>query len=137
MNRPATHHPGDEHLTPITATGLTPITTPATPTTTLPMTTEDRALELAGQRDLLGTARRIGRDQDDYELFTVPSRSRPDSVHLVRVLDERRCACDCEAALHHRICAHVGAVIAAIRSRELETQRNYFVWRDGDVEDDA
>ena len=131
MNRPATHHPGGESLTPITATGLTPITTPVPNT---PMTTEDRALELAGQRDLLGTARRIGRDQHDCELFTVPSRSRPDSVHLVRVLDERRCACDCEAAQHHRICAHVGAVIAAIRSRELETRRSYFVWRDGDAE---
>jgi len=79
-----------------------------------------RALALAEERHLIGTARLIWTTVYGREVWTVPSRTTRGQVHQVTVdTTSGRIHCDCPST---RACSHQGAVIHAERMREQATR---------------
>jgi hypothetical protein len=89
-----------------------------------------RALALAEERHLIGTARLMWTTIYHRELWTVPSRTTAGAVHQVTV-DETsgRIHCDCPS---RGACSHQGAVLHAARMREQATRalQTEAEWRD-------
>lgn len=96
----------------------------ATTTTTQQIKAAARAIELAEQHHLTGTARYIGQTDAGAELWTVPSRSH-DGHYIVRSWPEiERHTCSCTAGSYGRACGHVGAVMHAEEQRVRATQQS-------------
>jgi hypothetical protein len=77
-----------------------------------------RALELARQRHLTGTAQLIGTGEVGQRIYRVPSRSEIGLVYLVQFFTfTGRYFCGCHAGCWDRACSHAGAVVHAERQR--------------------
>ncbi|SRR5260221_10967716 len=80
-----------------------------------------RALALAEERHLIGTARLIWTTVYGREVWTVPSRTTRGQVHQVTVdTTSGRIHCDCASRV---ACSHQGAVLHAARMREQATRQ--------------
>ncbi len=79
---------------------------------------EARAIELAYAHHLINTETHLGEGDDDEEMFTVRSDSKPTEPHMVRVYRENRCVCDYMAAQHSRPCGHAGAALHWCEQRD-------------------
>ncbi len=89
-----------------------------------------RALALAEERHLIGSARLIWTTVYGREVWTVPSRTTRGQVHQVTVdTTSGRIHCDCPST---RACSHQGAVLNAERMREQATRaiQSEKDWRD-------
>lgn len=79
---------------------------------------EARAITLAAEKHLSGTARHIGENTAGGRLWKVRSQSS-DSYHVVTFFPATRgIVCDCIAGSYGRPCAHAGAAILAEKQRE-------------------
>ena len=76
-----------------------------------------RALELAEERHMTGTARWIGTNDVGAQLYRVPSWSHDGAVYLVSVWPHGDVLCCCTAAAYSRPCKHAGAALHAERQR--------------------
>ncbi len=79
-----------------------------------------RALQLAEEKRLIGTARLIWTTVYGREVWTVPSRTHKGELHQVTVdTTSGRIHCDCPS---RGTCSHQGAVCHAERMREQATR---------------
>src|SRR5262245_54161719 len=77
---------------------------------------QSRALELAQQRHLTGTARMIGHGQVGQRVYRIPSRTIVGLVYVVQYFDGiDKYQCSCSAGCWDKACSHAGAAIHAER----------------------
>lgn len=97
-----------------------------------------RCRELAWEHALIGMAQPLGRGQFGDELWRVPSKSEPGTVHTVRCARVGGYRCDCVAGRYGNACGHVGSVLfhqdtqaSVLNPREVapaDTTAEYRAW---------
>jgi hypothetical protein len=87
-----------------------------------------RAVQLADEHRLNGTARSLATDADGLHLYQVPSR-RHDGCYLVRVNPHTGALlCSCTAGRYGRACGHAGAAVHAERQRRSAGSEGDVAW---------